>query len=657
MYQGTITRRMKSTRSEVYRNLLTRKDFKSKISKLKATQSSQQDTITADLCDMFSALKIPCEVKQDAAYYEALAANSNLPEFHNVAECILKIMYDSFENYPTPEKYILRIVNRLSDVNDEWEENSLRLKILKQFIKYLNCGVYIMPDGKKKSIYGWEKVILEYAEKHGANELTCIADSVEYIDDMIFEEYFKTIESAQSILNKAQNSPELLKIRKEISELKKAKKENKKDKSALQLIEEEIKKRQEALKEEQKKIDSAKSRLKYIRKNYGLVKLADDLSKGIFKAGGATKQDLYLFAIAFNMTYTVNKNANALKTEEIFDYNSDIEKNLFEDYYANNLMRFITSVYEGDLSAFELDPSGVGINYKNFAEMVYIYFISKDYTPIEKLKRATDMIERLKLNAIDHKESDHDSTKYFTDLFTEEILGMNEADFEIFIAENYDCNVEFKYTDKEGKSHTGKKSVLQLQTAQETAFRFYQNLLTQMEKSAADVPPFQRENCNYGLWFVDVSSLKKYGISELEEILKPKDRPDEKSDDSEKIKKFVKLLYGINMFLGHLFIESESELSEEQEHTALSKRLIKKMSVDKPEDMSRTALIVAYYYRYNQLHELRSSEKSFVDVMDDYTDSATGLNSMLEASGYQPINDRNIFDLAVIFSSYAYLSM
>ena len=43
--------------------------------------------------------------------------------------------------------------------------------------------------------------------------------------------------------------------------------------------------------------------------------------------------------------------------------------------------------------------------------------------------------------------------------------------------------------------------------------------------------------------------------------------------------------------------------------------------------------------------------------MDDYTDPDAGLNSLLEAAGYQPINDRNIFDLAVIFSSYAYLRL
>ncbi len=41
MYEGTITRRMKSTKSSVYKNLLTRSDFDSKIAKLDIAQSSQ----------------------------------------------------------------------------------------------------------------------------------------------------------------------------------------------------------------------------------------------------------------------------------------------------------------------------------------------------------------------------------------------------------------------------------------------------------------------------------------------------------------------------------------------------------------------------------------------------------------------------------------
>ena len=67
------------------------------------------------------------------------------------------------------------------------------------------------------------------------------------------------------------------------------------------------------------------------------------------------------------------------------------------------------------------------------------------------------------------------------------------------------------------------------------------------------------------------------------------------------------------------------------------------MSIEKPEDMTRTALITAFYYWYNQRFEQSGTDKNLFDVFSDYTDSTTGLNYYLEAAGYQPINDKNIF--------------
>lgn len=733
MYEGTITRRMKSTRSETYRNLLTHRDFETKIEKLKTAKSSQKPTIIADLCEMFKALGIPCENEQEASYYAALIEENAIPEFQNVEESILKIMYENFENYPTPEEYMQRIVDRLSDFDDGWQKLSLRLKILRRFIKHLNCCVYVRQKGKARSLFGWEKVILDYArnirttyeksllnfaaqsniarsyitlvvldkrgeplfikgadgdteiymltdqeqitdldkiremftefiEKTGMNVRcvssdsypdysrtvviewnecspsgTRISDIVDYIDEGIFDEYDGIIEEYRSVLTQAQTSNAVLELRDQVKDLKKKARQLKSDKSNLLRTQTKLKETESRLKEENKKIESAKSKLKYARERYSLVRIANDLSIGIFKSGGSTKQDLYLFAIAFDMTYMVNKNPGAFEATELSDYRSDIEKNLFEDYYANNLMRFITASYDGDLSALELDPSGIGINYKNFAEMVYVYFISQDLEPIEKLRRATDMIERLKVRAIRPTETS-ESTRYYTAIFTEDILKKSEAEFEEFISNYYDCNV-------------GTQGFLQIQTAQETAFRFYNNLISDMEEGAEGTESFQRDNCNYGIWFFDISSIDRFGTRRIEEIL------EKQKIETDRIEKFVKLLFGINAFIGYRFKETPSEATFEQEHKKLSTKLIKKMSVSRAEDMTRTALIAAFYYRYNQLNENRGSNKSFVDVMDDYTDSTTGLNSMLEASGYQPINDRNIFDLAVIFSSYAYLSM
>lgn len=593
IYPGTITRRMKSTMNNVYKDLLTQSDFESKISKLENSRQSQYPTVCAELCEMFEALGIKCEQGRDVEYYDTLfeRERNNIPEFHDVEAKILKVMFENFESYPTPEDYMLRIVNRLSEREDGWGKDTLRLRILKQFIKYVDCFTYKGMAGKKVNVYCGAAYIKRYVSNKAGKTVKETDDILENIDDHVFD-----------VLDTATKS--------------------------------------------QKKSDGT----------YGILKLADDLSKGIFKAGGATKRDLYMFAIAFDMTYSISNDETL--TAYLFDYDSDIEKNLFEDYYTSNLMRFITRAYEGELSAFELDPSGRGINYKNFAEMVYIYYISKDLDPIDKLRGANEMIERLKLNkATQNKASQMDdtlSTQYYTSLFTDEILSLDEAEFEKFVSENFDCNVHdesLDYTDNNGEKHEGKKSALQIQTAQKTAFRIYTDLIKKME---TDNPALLRENCNYGLWFTDVSVFSKYGTDGIKQIL---DRADNQQNASKNVDKFIKLLLSINMFLGHLFEEKKSDLNVAQQHCALSKRIIKKMSIDKAEDMTRTALIVAYYYRYNQINEVRGTEKSFIEVLDDYTDSTIGLNSMLEAAGYQPVNDRNIFDLAVVFSSYAYLSM
>ena len=79
---------------------------------------------------------------------------------------------------------------------------------------------------------------------------------------------------------------------------------------------------------------------------YGLIKLADDLALGKFRTGGSTKKGLYLFAMVYNMTYYPGETKNS-KNIRMFNYDSDIEKNLFRDYYCNNLIRFITKSYKG----------------------------------------------------------------------------------------------------------------------------------------------------------------------------------------------------------------------------------------------------------------------------------------------------------------------
>ena len=576
MQQGTITRRMKSTKNEIYRNLLTVSDFAFKIEKLRSAQPSQRPSVCAELCEMFRALNIPCKTGADADYYTALAENADLPDFDRIEEKIMKSMYDSFGSFPTPAEYMLRIVNRLSDPADGWQEDTLRLRILKQFIKYGHSLTY-QQEKTTVHIYSGESYLRKYVKAKtgksvkGADGLIAVIGE---IDDHVFD-----------VLKTATK--------------------------------------------EQTKTDGT----------YGLLRLADDLAAGKFKAGGATKRDLYMFAFVYDMTYTVNQTEDALKSTELFSYETDIEKNLFEDYYANNLMRFLTEAYQNGKSSFESDPSGAGINYKNFAEMVYIYFIAKDGAPIEKLRKATEMIARLAHSG--QTSQTHDtSTQYYNTIFTEEILSLSEAEFEAFIAANYDCRLEYEGIGKNNQTFVSIKAPIQVQNTQETAFRIYSDLIRDITQASEESPD---RDTNYGLWFVDVPAFEKYSIRKLEKLLNRGDKTGGTRSDPEKIRDFVMLLCSINQYLAG--------------QIGPGGKCNKKLAVTRAEDMTRTALIVAFYYRYNLMYELSGDHKSFAEVMDDYTDPDAGLNSLLEAAGYQPINDRNIFDLAVIFSSYAYLRL
>lgn len=286
--KGTITRRMDSVLNGLqseFRSLCDIEDFKSKLDALKqAGTNSDRSSKLRKLFDMFDICGIEYERGKDNAYYEQLVYRSEIPTFSEIEDRMLLALYSRYEEYPSPEDCMKRIVDRLCADEDGWQNDTLRIRILKQFIKY---GNYLVDAG-----FGGRKVICDFVrDKIGKKPSD--GDVLTYLED----EVFSGLESA----TKPQRKPE---------------------------------------------------------GKYGLLKTADDLATGKFRAEGATKRSLYLFAMVFGMTYY----SGGINSGEILDFKTDIETNLFRDYYANNLMRFISEVYRGKLCEYELDPSGQGIN-------------------------------------------------------------------------------------------------------------------------------------------------------------------------------------------------------------------------------------------------------------------------------------------------------
>ena len=570
--KGTITRRMDSVldglQSE-FRSLCDKADFEGKIEALKkAGDKSDRSSKLRKLFDMFDMCGIEYERGKDNAYYEELVRNADLPSVSEIEDRMLLALFSIYEDYPSPEDYMKRIIDRLCYEEDGWENDALRLRILKQFIKY---GNYLADAG-----YSGRKTICDYVKEKTGQKIT---------DEIVLAELDDGIFDGLETATKAQKKPD---------------------------------------------------------GKFGLLKMADDLASGKFRAEGATKKSLYLFAMVYGMTYYSGDE----DTAEIIDFRTDIETNLFRDYYANNLMRFISDVYRGRLCEFEVDPSGQGINYKNFAEMIYLYYISKDCSPQDKIRLSSEMIKRVQDSQLKQGKLGTDAiggTVFYRDLFCEDILSKPESEFEEFICENYDCDTYAgSYETKDGTKDQ-KIGSIQMETEQNSAFAEYQAILKALVKRGVAL-----ENCNYGLWFTDVAAFRKKGYENLCDRIAEIDR--------EKFSEFMELLLGINNFIGNTVDETVSSQNSEQEWNEPSKMKTKALYVESPAAVTRTSMIVAYYYYYNAVHENDADDrwKNFEEVFNNFK---RDIDPKLEAAYYQPLSGKNIFDVLVTFSSYAYLNV
>ncbi|MBR7085741.1 MAG: hypothetical protein IKI37_11315, partial [Oscillospiraceae bacterium] len=124
---------------------------------------------------------------------------------------------------------------------------------------------------------------------------------------------------------------------------------------------------------------------------WDLLRLCNDFASGTFRLnGGKTKLYLYYFAVMFNMTATFGKAETSEK---------DIAKNLFGDYYSDNLVRYFRKEYDNPKygTQVEKEPSGEGINFKNFVEVIFLYYIcngkAMNLSPGQIIDKANDMIE------------------------------------------------------------------------------------------------------------------------------------------------------------------------------------------------------------------------------------------------------------------------
>lgn len=199
---------------------------------------------------------------------------------------------------------------------------------------------------------------------------------------------------------------------------------------------------------------------------------SNDIANGIFNNQYTTRIKIYWFAIIFDMSYYTGA------SNEMFDETTDIQTKLFYEYYADNL---INNLLNAD-NYTEVEPTGHGINFKNFIEVVYLYYIHKtELSPCQKLADANKMINLCKTNNkefIEEQEQKHNQKDTFLyESYLSQIMNLDKDSFKDFIMENYICG------------QTGVNPI-RAASVNTSAVNMYKKLLEQMKKTAYDATDF-----------------------------------------------------------------------------------------------------------------------------------------------------------------------
>ena len=136
-----------------------------------------------------------------------------------------------------------------------------------------------------------------------------------------------------------------------------------------------------------------------------LLESCSSIADGYFCRNSRKNRDkLYIYAIMFGMTCD-------LGVRDVRKNETDISKNLFEDFYCDNMARFLPK--DTDISKMETEPDGAAINYKNFIDMIYVYYLMNrtDELPGIRTDKALDVINSCLKKASAAPSSSGDSKK------------------------------------------------------------------------------------------------------------------------------------------------------------------------------------------------------------------------------------------------------
>ena len=693
-----------SSLEESFRTFVDAGDVSCKLKQLKAAIGTDYEgTVLRELWTLLDELNIRYDKnRRDYTYYDNLAKRLRIPASVHPEYKMIHALYEEFVNYPTPVQYMKRLVDRLCHEQDGWNQEPLRVRILKQFIKYGDGLADVLTPENKPAI-GGRQVIKKYIRNHGGTHNGRIIpdEDLVFLDDGIFEEYHQVLNHSSG----------------------------------------------ESLRE-----------LKKYKGRYGLIKIADDLASGHVVRDDGVKRCLYWFAMVYGMTYSIAEN----HLEDTAEKKTDIVDNFFVDYYTTNLLRYILSTGDGNENARNIDPAGYAVNYKNFAEMICLYYIHRNiplsHTYLEtksresgrsleeeklvqerilKIRLSTQMINELITGQQNKLPSEYPYYNISYELKKKwmkgNILNAAESEFKQYLATHYICSTNQIYSYSTGKIEQLKNNIglMQIEHDQNSAYESYLKLLDylmyfDMTVDYPDLSVLKRiynpeqyavfedrictevlrrtEYCYYCIRFrtKDTSKISSRKII-IGKILNGKMIPhlnyfryfeDRSSHNlligrNDYIRKAIKanepnlpdmdfpahdpLLniyeYGIwfadiQTLNPDLFKDKTGAVDAKQFNLFI--RLLKVFNEQltlsdeteiSPTSITRSKLLTAFYYAFNKQSVNiygKGSVRGFREICKDFEQ---GANTLLKKCNYLEFNKRNLFDILLAFSAYAYTNL
>lgn len=390
-----------------------------------------------------------------------------------------------------------------------------------------------------------------------------------------------------------------------------------------------------------------------------VLEICDDLAKGLFRKNGISKENLYYFAFMFDMQVSIDG--------RMIDPKRDMVKNLFQDYYADNLTRYLQAEYQDPslLTNLEKEPTGEGINYKNYVEAIYLYYLCNESFGEGgvRLDRAVKMIDRCKKcgqrenkRGIVHDVSG--ATRVYRYDRMQELLRLPEERVEEFICSHYLIVPPAAVAQimVNAEEMTAVENVRQIMEELEAAFD--SNAMIEREAIRDRLGRkvlYVGKDDNWDAIKRDNVYAKNMKFSwELSEQLRRQFGGDadfmrivdalEKRLDTEKYPGLVAEMYS-NPLAGSSKRDGKKyaliEAEQEGRHNGR---------------ITRSGLIALYanYYK-TMLDDMQGSAAEIGNLAELYEDFCSTINPTLEECRYQPISMKNLLDVYTVYTLGCYL--